>query len=813
MATARGKRPKKQTVRTVGNVSVVVPAYNAAATLGEALDSVLAQTYPSWEVVVVNDGSTDSTEEIAQAYAAQDARIRVVTQENGGESAARNTGIEQAQYDWLVFLDSDDWIAPTHLEKLTAALATHRELDAVHCGSVRVTVDGTHISDDYQAPEGDLFPTLARRAAFPVHACIVRKALVNAVGKLDTSLDKCPDWDLWQRIARSGARFGAVREVLAYYRIRPSSSSLEAEQLFRDGLTVLRRGHAPDPRVANPLPQYANGLTTDRVESQVFYLLCWAAGLLLGEGRDARVLLEQVRDYHFPGLYPDAIAQCILEAGTLPASQPRQVWDSLFPATAAHVEEFLTALEVQSGTQALAAAALQQLKRMILKNSPVWGSVIEQQEREDGEQKACIEQQDRTAEQQKAVIDSLSTHNRFLEEERERLLEAAQLRAEKAALQREVEEARAREAELRKELEAVQHWESQVQELEAAWNRERVLAHELEMTRQRESMLGQELDLARHRAAGLGHALEAARHWEEALGQELQQSQRRESNLRQEVADGLGRESVLKNELEELRVAQASSVQEVAWLEEELEEARTYADAIATERRSAEDELRRLRLMNEDRERSLTALRGRAWVRAVVGLGLSKRRDLYGTATESSPAERPVNEIPSGGEPDRGSFTEAPPDNWTWQLRLGPHTAARLSTAAGYPEAFRVAISKAASPVRWDIQVNRVGLKFAAYHHYVFQFRIRAEQARTIAIGVARAYNPWSNLGFYDRFRVTEEWQTISAEFTPETSDENARIHLDLGRRRIAVEVAAFRMLDLDEASGPQALKASQSHR
>ena len=138
--------------------------------------------------------------------------------------AARNIGIALARYDWLLFLDADDWISPLYLERMTNELVSDPSLDAVHCGYARVAADGTLVVDNYQPPSGDLFPTLARRAAFPVHACIVRKSLVEEVGKFDTSLRTSPDWDLWQRIARTGARFGAVHEVLAFYRMRPNGS-------------------------------------------------------------------------------------------------------------------------------------------------------------------------------------------------------------------------------------------------------------------------------------------------------------------------------------------------------------------------------------------------------------------------------------------------------------------------------------------------------------------------------------------------------------------------------------------------------------
>ena len=363
-------------------VSVIIPAYNASRTVADTLGSLLAQTYREWEAIVVDDGSEDATPEIVARFAMRDPRISLIRQPNGGESAARNTGVAKARNEWLLFLDADDWISPNHLQRLTAEILSKPELDAVHCGSVRVALDGTQVSDQYQAPAGDMFSTLARRAAFPINACIVRKSLVESVGKFDTSLKKSADWDLWQRIARTGAQFGAVREVLAFYRMQPNSASLDAEQLLRDGLCVLRRGHSIDPRVSNPHPEHVKGLPQCQIQNQEFYLLCWCAGLLLGCGKDARRLLTLVGNDQFEQLYPPAVAQCIFEAATLPTCRSPKAWEKLWYLIQPQVEEFLLALETQSKARDLASRTMTSLKRMILKHSSSWGLIIQEYEQE-----------------------------------------------------------------------------------------------------------------------------------------------------------------------------------------------------------------------------------------------------------------------------------------------------------------------------------------------------------------------------------------------------------------------------------------------
>ena len=358
------------------NVSVVIPAYDAADTIADTLESLLAQTHREWEAVVVDDGSRDDTAKVVEGFTRRDARIRMVRQANAGEAGARNTGIAAAQYEWLLFLDADDWIAPAYLERMTGALAADPTLDAVHCGYARVAADGSLTVEKYLPPAGDMFAVWSRRSAFPVHACIVRKTLVDVVGGFDVSLRKSADWDLWQRIARTGARFAAVREVLAYYRMRPNAVSLEAHQLLEDGLRVLRRGHAPDPRVRHPHPDHAAGAPPDAVRTQEFYLLAWCAGLQLGSGQDARPLLALLEGEQFPELYPPAIAQTLFEAATLPGCSPPAAWEHLWPELRGRIDEFLVALERQSGAPALAERTRSALTRMALEHAPSWAPVM-----------------------------------------------------------------------------------------------------------------------------------------------------------------------------------------------------------------------------------------------------------------------------------------------------------------------------------------------------------------------------------------------------------------------------------------------------
>lgn len=356
-------------------VSVIVPAYNAADTLAKTLDSVLAQTVPDWEVLVVDDGSTDGTVEVAERYAARDRRIRVVTGLHAGVSAARNEGLRLAAQPWVLFLDADDWIVPAYLERMLGFLRAHPETDAVHCGWGYVAGDGSVYVErtDYTlAGRRDLFDVFARVCAISIHACVLRTALVRDLGGFDPALAVCEDWDLWQRVARAGARFGMVEELLALYRLRPGSASKNAVVLLDQGLQVIARGRAPDPRVPHPAPQHAQGLPDDGSADELrYYLLAYAAGLALGGGQDPAPLLERLAGRRAPDLDPEGVATSLAVSAPVPAGEAPRAWPRRYPALAGPLGGFLEALERQTGALALTQRTLASLEAWILRHPDV----------------------------------------------------------------------------------------------------------------------------------------------------------------------------------------------------------------------------------------------------------------------------------------------------------------------------------------------------------------------------------------------------------------------------------------------------------
>ncbi|MEN8131395.1 MAG: glycosyltransferase [Pseudomonadota bacterium] len=351
-------------------VSVVVPAYNVEATVEKTLASLQSQTFPHWEAVIVDDGSTDSTALIARDWASRDSRICVVSQANGGEGAARNTGIGATRHEWLLFLDADDWIAPDCLELMLGKLASEPHLAGVVCGCVRVTPTGLLCPPAIYEPWSldNLFPQFARDCPFAIHNCMVRRSLAIEIGGFDTSLVTCADWDFWQRVARTGSRLGTVAEVLAFYRMRPGSSSSNAERVLQDGITVIRRGYSHDPRVLHPHPDYRDGLSSHDLPEALFRHALWPASLLFSQGRDALDLLAVMDDEQAPGLCPETVAKGLFDCIPLAAADTIAAWPALWPELNERLKDYLVAVEAKSGVLNLAARAERRLEQLILES-------------------------------------------------------------------------------------------------------------------------------------------------------------------------------------------------------------------------------------------------------------------------------------------------------------------------------------------------------------------------------------------------------------------------------------------------------------
>jgi glycosyltransferase involved in cell wall biosynthesis len=268
--------------------TIVVASRNAEATLADTLDSILAQSVGNWETVIVDDGSTDSTHAIASSYAARDRRFAVVGGSGRGVSAARNFGLAFANGETLLFLDSDDWIAPCFLELLGATLEKNPGTFAAYCAYQRVTPEG-RLTEIRLAEEleGAPFEVMARRCGAALHCFLLNRALVVELGGFDESLRTCEDWDLWQRAARTGARFVAVPKPLAFYRMSPTSLTRDVRTMIADAEVVIARGFSADNRVSNPVAAHVGGADPDfagTADHALSYFALWCAAHEAGRG-------------------------------------------------------------------------------------------------------------------------------------------------------------------------------------------------------------------------------------------------------------------------------------------------------------------------------------------------------------------------------------------------------------------------------------------------------------------------------------------------------------------------------------------------
>jgi peptidoglycan/xylan/chitin deacetylase (PgdA/CDA1 family)/SAM-dependent methyltransferase len=324
-ATARAAPPA---------VSVIIPAYNAAGFIDKALQSLAAQGKVAWEAIVVDDGSTDDTVQVVQRRMRRDRRVRLIRQRNAGVSAARNAGLAAACGDWLCFLDADDWLAPRAFQRLLALSQENPEAAVLVGAAARVSEDGGLW--DYDSRDlSDPFAVLSTHCSIAIHSALVRRTAVRDLGGFDESLRSSEDWDLWQRLARTGRRFAQTPARVAFYRARPGSLSRDLPRAAHAGLAVMRQGHAPDPRVERPLARHRDGAPADDLPTHEFYYLLWCGARDIAVGGDGLATVEPLRDGRDIDFSPSAIgalmASGIADALARPAEALGPEWDRFEP--------------------------------------------------------------------------------------------------------------------------------------------------------------------------------------------------------------------------------------------------------------------------------------------------------------------------------------------------------------------------------------------------------------------------------------------------------------------------------------------------
>lgn len=267
----------------MAEISVIIPCYNLARYLEQSVGSVLEQTFADWECLIVNDGSTDHTSEIAAALVKKDRRIRYFEQANQGLSAARNRGLNAIKGSYVQFLDADDWIAPEKFDRQLADLKQSENPGLSYCDYDRHFEDprlaganGRRISPelDRENPLRALALNWESGLSIPSHCFLFDARFFSERNiRFDEALPNHEDWECWMQIFATGPWIFYVPDVLATYRFRADSITADLGRMRKGFRAAIRK---------------QQGLLRDNRE------MC----AVLSEKR--RNIDEQYRDYRFP---------------------------------------------------------------------------------------------------------------------------------------------------------------------------------------------------------------------------------------------------------------------------------------------------------------------------------------------------------------------------------------------------------------------------------------------------------------------------------------------------------------------------------
>jgi glycosyltransferase involved in cell wall biosynthesis len=223
-------------------VSVIIPTYNRAGTLSECVESVLGQTFQDYELIVVDDGSTDDTREALERY--RD-KLHYIYQENQGPSRSRNRGISEARGELIAFLDSDDVWTPDKLEKTVPALEGDADAGIIFTNVIFQGPGGeiVRVTEYGGLTQGQLRDMMMERTLIVTSSAVVRRRVFEEIGVFDETLTYAEDWDMFYRIVR---KYPAkiVRDKLTIYRFSKNSmlaNHEKREKLVQDTFTVLER--------------------------------------------------------------------------------------------------------------------------------------------------------------------------------------------------------------------------------------------------------------------------------------------------------------------------------------------------------------------------------------------------------------------------------------------------------------------------------------------------------------------------------------------------------------------------------------------
>jgi glycosyltransferase involved in cell wall biosynthesis len=241
-------------------VSIIIPTHNDRQWVSGAIDSALAQSYPHCEVIVVDDGSTDGTQDyLSDRYGD---RIKFIYKSNSGPASARNIGVAAASGSFIQFLDSDDFIPPNKIARQMEVFSENPKCDVVYCDFAYTTEGPEGIVEESPAAHKknhgaeNVFEALLDGNFIVIHSPLTRASVIRDCGGFDEGLPSDEDYDLWLRIAANGYRFCFIPEVLALYRKRNNSVSRNYLRQSKGTISAL-----------NKAPSYRTTLTDSEMRN------------------------------------------------------------------------------------------------------------------------------------------------------------------------------------------------------------------------------------------------------------------------------------------------------------------------------------------------------------------------------------------------------------------------------------------------------------------------------------------------------------------------------------------------------------------
>lgn len=308
--------------RSKAIISVIMPCYNSAPIIEETITKLYQQTFRDFELIVVDDGSSDNSLQVLQNLAIQYSNLKIVSQHTKGPGPARNRGLKAATGEFIAFLDSDDSWHPEFLAKLYHKLVANPENVLAYCGWQNLGLNPEqcqpYIPPDYQ--ENDKLAVLLRSCPWPIHAAITRKSAIEKVNGFNERWVTAEDFDMWIRVAMF-SKIARVPEVLAYYHHQPLTENQISKNKLR---TILNHWHVQNEFITD-YPDIIKNLGKDKIDEitkgqllNKAYDLYWTGDLIGAHHLFRKCFLIRYFDindlkYIIPTILPARIFELIIK--------------------------------------------------------------------------------------------------------------------------------------------------------------------------------------------------------------------------------------------------------------------------------------------------------------------------------------------------------------------------------------------------------------------------------------------------------------------------------------------------------------------